>query len=82
MKETMSKWIPCPICGGKTRVKVYADTVMFNFPLFCPKCKKEVRVDVMQLKMANKQMSQMKNAEPASQRMEKQALYYSIGIVL
>lgn len=57
MKETMSKWIPCPICGGKTRVKVYADTVMFNFPLFCPKCKKEVRVDVMQLKMANKQMS-------------------------
>lgn len=27
-------------------------TVMFNFPLYCPKCKKEIRIDVMQLKMA------------------------------
>ena len=31
--------------------KVYADTVMFKFPLYCPKCKTEVRVDIAQLKM-------------------------------
>ena len=46
-----SLWIRCPICDGKTRTKVYADTVLVNFPLFCPKCKKEIRIDVVQLKM-------------------------------
>lgn len=42
-----SLWIYCPICGGKTRTKVYEDTVLVRFPLYCPKCKKEIRVDVM-----------------------------------
>ena len=46
-----SLWIRCPICDGKTRTKVYADTVLVNYPLFCPKCKKEIRIDVVQLKM-------------------------------
>lgn len=44
-------WISCPICGGKTRTKIYADTVLIKFPLFCPKCKKETRIDVVKLKM-------------------------------
>lgn len=46
-----SHWICCPICGNKTRTKVYADTVLVKFPLYCPKCKKEIRVTVAQLKM-------------------------------
>ena len=46
-----SLWVRCPICDGKTRTKVYADTVLVNYPLFCPKCKKEIRIDVVQLKM-------------------------------
>ncbi len=46
-----SLWIHCPICGGKTRTKVYRDTVLVNFPLFCPKCKKEMCIDVVQFKM-------------------------------
>lgn len=46
-----SLWIRCPICGDKTRTKVYADTVLVKFPLFCPKCKKEIIIDVVQLKM-------------------------------
>lgn len=46
-----ARWVHCPICSGKTRTKVYEDTVMYNFPLFCPKCKREIRVDVLQLKM-------------------------------
>ncbi|MGN1026990.1 MAG: cysteine-rich KTR domain-containing protein [Faecousia sp.] len=50
-EETSSRWVPCPICGNKTRTKVYADTVLVNFPLFCPKCRKETRIDVVQLKM-------------------------------
>ena len=50
-KQCDSKWIRCPSCDNKTRTKVYADTVMFNFPLYCPKCKKETKIDVLQLKM-------------------------------
>lgn len=46
-----SLWVHCPICGGKTRTKVYWDTVLIKFPLFCPKCKKETCIDVVQLKM-------------------------------
>ena len=46
-----SSWIHCPICGGKTRTKVYEDTILVKFPLYCPKCKKEIRIDVVKLKM-------------------------------
>jgi predicted RNA-binding Zn-ribbon protein involved in translation (DUF1610 family) len=46
-----SVWIRCPICGGKTRTKANADTVLVNFPLFCPKCKKETIINLVQLKM-------------------------------
>lgn len=34
------QWILCPICRGKTRVQIRWDTVLENFPLFCPKCKR------------------------------------------
>lgn len=46
-----AKWIHCPIRGSKIRTKVCEDTVVLNFPLYCPKCKTEVRVDISQLKM-------------------------------
>lgn len=46
-----SLWIYCPVCGGKTRTKVYEDTVLVSFPLYCPKCKREIRVDVARLKI-------------------------------
>ena len=48
---TESLWVHCPACGGKTRTKVYANTVLIKFPLFCPKCKHEVLIDVVNLKM-------------------------------
>ncbi len=46
-----SRWIRCSNCGGKTRTKVYEDTVLMQFPLYCPKCKTEVKIDVMQFEM-------------------------------
>lgn len=49
--QNLSMWVHCPICNGKTRTKVYADTVLVKFPLFCPKCKKEIKIDVVKLKM-------------------------------
>ncbi len=46
-----SLWIHCPICQGKTRTKVYEDTVLVKFPLYCPRSKEEIRIDVVKLKM-------------------------------
>lgn len=51
MSTEKSYWIHCPICHSKTRTKIYADTVLLNFPLYCPKCKEEHRVSVVKLKM-------------------------------
>lgn len=45
-KET---WIICPACHNKTRTRVRADTVLLNFPLYCPKCKQEHLINVKQL---------------------------------
>lgn len=44
MGET--KWIICPECGCKTRVKIKQTTTMKDFLLFCHHCKKEFTVDV------------------------------------
>jgi len=43
------KWILCPVCQNKTRLKVREDIVLENFPLFCPKCKQETLITVRQL---------------------------------
>lgn len=45
-------WIYCPICESKTRLKVRGDTVLENFPLYCPKCKKETLISLHQLNMS------------------------------
>ena len=45
------KWVRCPICGCKTKTKVYEDTVLVKFPLYCCECKKEIIIDVIRLKM-------------------------------
>ncbi|MBS4984398.1 MAG: cysteine-rich KTR domain-containing protein [Hungatella hathewayi] len=47
-----SQWILCPHCQGKTRVKVLEHTVLENFPLFCPKCKRETLIQVKQFHTA------------------------------
>ena len=47
-----TKWIICPVCKNKTRVKIREDTVLENFPLFCPKCKQESLVNVQKLNMS------------------------------
>ena len=47
MKESV--WINCPVCGNKTRTRIRDDTVLLNFPLFCPKCKHEELDNVKQL---------------------------------
>lgn len=41
------EWILCPFCGSKTRLKIRYDTVLENFPLYCPKCKHETLITVI-----------------------------------
>lgn len=43
------KWVLCPICNSKTRLKIRTDTELKNFPLFCPKCKHETLVNIQQM---------------------------------
>lgn len=45
-------WILCPICGGKTRLKLREDTELKRFPLYCPKCKQETLIDVTQFNIS------------------------------
>lgn len=45
------EWILCPVCNNKTRTKVRTETVLQNFPLFCPKCKQETIINVIQMNM-------------------------------
>ena len=42
-------WILRPTCGSKTRDKTRGDTVLKNFPLYCPKCKQESLIEVENL---------------------------------
>ncbi len=46
------KWILCPVCGNKTRDRIRGDTVLKNYPLYCPKCKQETLIEVKNLQVA------------------------------
>ena len=39
--DEKTEWIRCPVCGNKTRDRIREDTVLKNYPLYCPKCKQE-----------------------------------------
>jgi len=43
------KWLLCPVCKNKTRLKIREDTVLKQFPLYCPKCKQKFLINVQQL---------------------------------
>lgn len=40
------EWLLCPICHNKTRIKIHEDTELKKFPLYCPKCKQEILINV------------------------------------
>ena len=48
-------WLICPKCNRKTRVRVYYNTVLKNFPLYCHWCKTEtiISLDHCKLKIQN-----------------------------
>lgn len=44
-----TEWILCPVCGSKTRDRLREDTVLSNYPLYCPKCKQETLINAKEL---------------------------------
>ena len=50
-EKMKNRWIMCPFCKGKTRIKIREDTELYKFPLFYPKCKREQIINVQQLKV-------------------------------
>ena len=47
----MFEWVHCPVCGNKTRLRIWKDTELKNFPLYCPKCRQESLIDAKALKV-------------------------------
>ena len=45
------EWVYCPIRKNKTRIKIRKDTELMNFPLFCPKCKQESIINIVNQKI-------------------------------
>ena len=64
MNETETGWVLCPACGGKTRTKARPDTVLENFPLFCPKCRRETLIRLIDQKITVIQEPAALDAEP------------------
>lgn len=52
-----TEWILCPVCGNKTRDRIRGNTVLKNYPLYCPKCKQETLINAedMQITVIKKQ---------------------------
>ena len=46
------EWILCPLCDNKTRLQIREDTILENFPLFCPKCRKELIINANKLSIS------------------------------
>ena len=58
------EWIFCPVCGNKTRDRLREDTVMKNYPLYCPKCKQETLIEASNLKITVIREPDALDAEP------------------
>ena len=46
------EWLTCPVCMGKTRIMLREDTELLHFPLYCPKCKQKILVNVRQFNIS------------------------------
>ena len=49
--DSEEKWVMCPLCGAKTRLRLLQKTVLVSFPLFCPKCKRESIINARNYKV-------------------------------
>ena len=57
MKDDLEEkqWVLCPVCGAKTRLQLLPETELKLFPLFCPKCKREIIINAKNFIIKTKQ---------------------------
>ena len=51
MVTSEERWVLCPICGAKMRLRLLQRTVLRDFPLFCPKCRQESIINARNFKI-------------------------------
>ena len=54
------KWVLCPICGAKTRLRLLRRTVLRDFPLFCPKCRQACIISAQNFNIVSIELSDAK----------------------
>jgi len=62
-EEEHPEWVLCPICLRKTRIRIRTDTILVNFPLYCPKCKQETLISATHKKIEVVSKLDAKDAE-------------------
>lgn len=67
-----SNWLLCPICGNKTRDRIREDTVLKNYPLYCPKCKQETLIEAKNFQIKVIKEPDALDAEPMKMWMQSQ----------
>jgi len=45
------EWVRCPVCGSKTRDRIREDTILRNYPRYCPKCKQQTLIEAQNLQV-------------------------------
>ena len=45
------EWVRCPVCGSKARDRIREDTILRNYPFYCPKCKQQTLIEVQNLQV-------------------------------
>ena len=71
-------WIRCPVCGNKTRDRIREDTILRNYPLYCPKCKQETLVEAKNLQVT---VIKEPDAEPITYRVKNWQVVGSIVFI-
>lgn len=56
-------WLVCPLCQRNLQIKIYEDTVLLNFPVYCASCRKEMIINVVECRLQLKNESCQDNAE-------------------
>ena len=45
-KDIETRWVYCPKCGKRIKVKIRNDTKLFHYILYCTWCKKESLINL------------------------------------
>lgn len=53
MENTLKEFrrLRCPSCQAQTKISVSVDTILINFPLYCPHCKEANSITVVQFEI-------------------------------